>query len=532
MGQRHGVAVHRLRRDNSDKFPRPLFGIWNACAGLDALSGAKRLDFMNDHAKISLENVGARARGYAGDAGRWGDRNLPGGSRTLWVGLILLIVIGLLWALRPAPTTTTGRLRLGISGPMPVGIAQVVSSDINITYDALGTVTPLATVTVRPQVSGNIVKIDFTEGSAVKAGDVLAEIDPRTYQDALNQAKGQLARDEAALADAKLDLRRFQALVAANALATQQRDTQAALVRQDEGTVQADQASVAAAAVNLGYTKITSPIAGRAGIRQVDVGNLVQAGQTSQIVVITQLQPISVLFSLPEDDLEQIMQQVNAGSSLLAEAYDRAQTTKLATGTLSAVDSQIDTATGTVKMRAMFDNQDNALFPQQFVNIRLRAETLHNQTVAPVAAIQRGSQGSFVYVVNADSTVSMHTVTTGITDNDKIQIVQGLKPGQVVVVDGADRLRDGSEVILPKGQHGSGTAAQNSSPSVAGQSHGGMRALFKKLTAAERQQLFGMSRDDRRAWLKAHAAELMKRKDQPGGGGGFRGGGGGGSPQE
>ena len=488
---------------------------------------------MNDHARSSFDTVSERARTYADDASRWGERNLPGGKRTLWVGLIFLLVIGLLWVLRPAPSTTTDRLRLGLSGPMPVGVSSVVSGDINVTYDALGTVTPLATVTVRPQVSGTIVKIDFTEGSTVKAGDVLAEIDPRTYQDALNQAKGQLVRDQAALANAKLDLARFQALVAANALATQQRDTQAALVRQDQGTVETDKAAVAAASVNLGYTKVTSPIAGRAGIRQVDVGNLVQAGQTSQIVVVTQLQPISVLFSLPEDDLEQIMQQVNNGSRLVAEAYDRSQTTILATGTLSAVDSQIDAATGTVKMRAMFDNQDNALFPQQFVNIKLRAETLHNQTVAPVAAIQRGSQGSFVYVVNADSTASMRTVTTGITDNDKVQIVQGLKPGQVVVVDGADRLRDGSQVILPKGEHGRGTAAENSSPGAAGRSaHGAMRALFKKLTPAERQQLQGMSRDDRRAWLVSHKDELMKRKDQPGGGGGFYGGGGGGPPRE
>jgi multidrug efflux system membrane fusion protein len=483
---------------------------------------------MSTPAKSSFDQLGTRARTYAGDAGRWGDRHLPGGARTLWVGLGLLVVIGLLWLFRPASSTNGMSGRFGVNGPMPVGVATVVSGDIDVTYDALGTVTPLATVTVRPQVSGNILKIDFTEGSMVKANDVLAEIDPRPYQDALNQAKGTLRKDEAALADAKLDLARYQALVAQNALATQQRDTQLALVHQDEGTVEADKANVSSAAVNFGFTKIVSPIAGRAGIRQVDVGNLVQSGQTSEIVVVTQLQPISVLFSLPEDDLDQIMQQVNSGATLVAEAYDRAQITKLATGTLSAVDSQIDTTTGTVKMRAMFDNKDSGLFPQQFVNVKLRVQILHNQTIAPVAALQSGSQGSFVYAVNSDSTVSMRTVSTGVTEGDRVQITQGLKPGQVVIVDGADRLKDGSSVILPKGQHGSGTSAQNASPGASNQSsHGGMRALFKKLTPVERDQLRSMSRDERRNWMKAHQAELMKRKDQPGGGGFYGGGGGG-----
>ncbi len=498
---------------------------------------------MSDQARRGFEEVGRRARDYAGDAGRWGERNLPGGARTLWVVLALIGIFALLWILRPAAMVSPQGRGLGANGgPMPVGIAKAVSTDINVTRDALGSVTPLATVTVRPQVSGTITKIDFQEGSMVKAGDVLAEIDPRTYQDALNQAKGQLARDAAALDDARLDLKRFDNLVAQKAIATQQRDTQRALVRQDEGTVASDQANVHAAEVNFGYTKVTSPIAGRAGIRQVDVGNLVQAGQTTQIVVVTQLQPISVLFSLPEDDLEQIMQQVDQGAKLVVEAYDRSQTEKLATGALSAVDSQIDTTTGTVKMRAMFDNADNALFPQQFVNVRLRVLTLHDQTSVPAAALQRGAQGSFVYAVNKDNTVSMRTVTTGVTDGDKIQITQGIKPGDVVVVDGADRLRDGSEVILPKGQHGSGTtgdsgASASGSSSGFGGGHGGRGAfgkVMKKMTAAEHDQFCALAKTDRRSWMKAHMAELMKRPDQPGpvqrcggsgGGGGFFGGG-------
>jgi multidrug efflux system membrane fusion protein len=497
---------------------------------------------MNDQSNRSFNELGQRARGYAGDAGRWGERNLPGGARTLWLAVAFIAIGLLLWLFRPAATPQdAGRFRNG--GPMPVGVATAVSTDINVTRDALGSVTPLSTVTVRPQVSGTIVKIDFQEGSMVKAGDVLAEIDPRTYQDALNQAKGQLARDAAALADAKVNLKRYDNLVAQKAIAEQQRDTQRALVHQDEGTVAADQANVHTAEVNLGYTKVTSPITGRAGIRTVDVGNLVQAGQASQIVVVTQLQPISILFSLPEDDLTQIMQQVDQGAKLVVEAYDRSQTTKLATGMLAAVDSQIDTTTGTVKMRATFDNTDDALFPQQFVNVRLRVLTLHDQTAVPSAALQRGAQGSFVYAVNKDSTVSMRTITTGVTDGDNVQVTQGLKPGTVVVVDGSDRLSDGAKVILPKGQHGSGTAEQNASPgagSAAGghAGHGGFGKLMRKMTPTEHDQFCAMSKDDRRSWMKAHTAELMKRPDQTGpmkrcgggGGGGFFGGGGGGPP--
>jgi multidrug efflux system membrane fusion protein len=474
----------------------------------------------------------AHAGVYAGRASRWGERNLPGGSRTLWVGLGLVLIVGLLVLLRPAATTDTQSGRIGFGGPMPVGIAKATSGDIAVTLNALGTVTPLSTATVRPQVSGEVVKIDFTEGKMVNAGDVLAEIDPRTYDASLNQAKGVLARDEALLANARLDLKRYDGLAAQNAISAQQRDTQAALVRQYEGTLKADQANVQSAAINLGYAKVVSPVAGRAGIRQVDIGNIVQAGQATGIVVVTQLQPISVLFSLPEDDLEQIMKQVNQGASLQAVAYDRTQTEKLATGTLSAVDSQIDTTTGSVKLRAMFDNQDSALFPNQFVNIRLVVTTLHNQTTVPGAAIQRGTDGNFVYVVNADSTVSIRNVKTGATDGEKVDVTDGLKPGQVIVIDGADRLRDGSDVILPKGQHGNGTLAGNSSHPAGQAANGGrgmFKAVFRKLTPDERQQVKAMSRDDRKAWIKAHMSELMKRKDQPGGES-FGGGGGGGPP--
>jgi multidrug efflux system membrane fusion protein len=491
---------------------------------------------MSSHARNTFDIVGKRARNYDGGATRWGERNLPGGAATLWIGVGLLAVALVLWAVWPS--SQLGSRRFGIGIAQPVGVSPVEVGDIHVTVNALGTVTPLATVTVRPQVSGQILKIDFVEGQTVKAGDVLAEIDPRTFQDALDQAKGQLARDSAALANAKVDLGRFQGLNAQNAISKQQLDTQATLVRQDTGVVQADNATVKAAAVNMGYTRITAPVAGRAGLRQVDVGNLVEAGQTAGVVVITQLQPISVLFTLPEDDIGSVMQQVNAGTTLTADAWDRGQTHKLATGRLAAVDSQIDTTTGTVKLRAMFDNSDGALFPNQFVNVRLLVSTLHDQISVPGAAVQRGAEGMFVFAVNSDSTVSMRQVSLGPADGDRVAVVQGVKPGDVVVVDGADRLRDGSKVTLPSGQRGNGSAGVASgsfgNTTTADNSRTSRRALFMKilpkLTPEEREQLRGMNRSDRSAWINAHYQELMKRKDQPGAEGGFFGGGGGGTP--
>lgn len=393
----------------------------------------------------------------------WSARRLPGGERTLWVGLGLILLLVFIWAILPGKNATQG---FGAGGPQPVGVAKAVRGDITITRDALGTVTPLATVSVRPQVSGQIIRFDFHEGQMVKAGDLLAEIDPRTFQAALDQTKGQLARDSAALANAELDLKRDQALFKANAVSQQALDTQAALVKQDEGVVLADKANVEQAAINLGYTRITSPVAGRVGIRQVDVGNFVSAGQTNGIVVVTQLQPISVLFSLPEDDIGDIVSRLDSGTLMEADAYDRTQTTKLATGRLTAVDTQVDTTTGSVKMRALFNNADGILFPNQFVNIKLLVNTLHNQVVVPVSAIQLGSEGSYVFVVNAQNTVSMRTVTVGPQQGDSVSVLKGLNPGELVVTDGADRLKDGSQVTVPSGQKASPAvaAAQNARP--------------------------------------------------------------------
>jgi multidrug efflux system membrane fusion protein len=380
----------------------------------------------------------------------WVKQHVPGGPRTIWI-IVGLVVLGLLaWViLAPTSAPKTGRDAFGPGGPVPVGVAQATSGDIHVTLNALGAVTPLATVTVKPQVTGILKKIDFTEGQMVKAGDELVEIDPAPYQAALDQAKGTLAHDDAQLENAKVDLKRYQALATQNAISNQTLATQQALVRTDTGTVIADKAAVETAAINLGYCKITSPVAGRVGIRQVDVGNLMQPGSTTSIVVVTELHPISVLFTLPEDSISSVMERVGAGAKLSAEAWDRGQTTKLATGALATFDNEVDPTTGTVKLRATFDNEDNRLFPQQFVNIRLLVNTLTNQTVVPAAAIQRGSDGSFVYVAKPDHTVSVRNVTLGITDGDKVDVLSGLSPGESVVTDGADRLKDGAKISIP-----------------------------------------------------------------------------------
>jgi len=380
--------------------------------------------------------------------GRWSERH-PQLHKAGWIVLALILVGLFIWWLLPVKTSDMSR---GMGGPQPVGVAAAVKGSIDVTLNAQGTVTPLATVSVRPQVSGQIVRFSFHEGQMVKAGEVLAEIDPRPFQAALDQAKGQLARDNAQLADARIQLGRQRALIAAKATSQQVFDTQAATVKQLEGTVASDAANVQAAEINLGYTKVSSPVAGRAGIRTVDVGNFVSAGQSTAIVVVTQLQPISVLFSVPEDNIGAIMQRFSAGEAMQVDAYDKPQTTKLASGRVSAVDSQIDTSTGTVKLRAMFDNEDGGLFPNQFVNMRLLVNTLQDQVVIPAAAIQRGASGTFVFVVKSDKTVSMRVITTGVQQGDRVAVIKGLNPGETVVTDGADRLRDGGEVTIPGGQ--------------------------------------------------------------------------------
>ena len=364
--------------------------------------------------------------------------------------IVLLVIGGVVWWTKqnPAPEPQ-GRGGAGRNAPpMSVVDETIKKGDINITLNALGTVTSLATVTIRSQISGYLQKIDFTEGKEVKKGDLLVEIDPRPYEATLAQAKGQLTRDEALLRGAQVDLQRYQNLAAQNAVPRQTLDTQIALVAQDQGTVEADRAAVQSAEVNLNYTRIVSPVDGRVGLRQVDQGNYVTPGDTNGIVVVTQLAPISVLFTVPEDNLQAIAKRLQAGAVLPASALDRSGANKLADGTLATFDSQIDQTTGTIKLRALFPNEQRTLYPNQFVNVRLLLDTHKDVTTMSTAGIQRGVPGTFVYLVNQDSTVSVRAVQLGVTDGDRVEVLSGISPGDRVVIDGADKLRDGAKIVL------------------------------------------------------------------------------------
>ena len=385
----------------------------------------------------------------------------PPRRRKGWLAVLLVLVAiaGVGWWIYHRPQAQTARpSRFGQTPP--VATATVQSGDINVTVNALGTVTSLATVTVRSQISGYITRIAFTEGQLVNKGDLLVEIDSRTYQLALAQAEGNLKRDQALLQAAQLDLERYQNLVKTNAIPRQQLDTQAALVTQDQGLVIADQAQIDMAKLNIAYCHIVAPVSGRVGLRQVDQGNYVTANDANGLVVITQLSPISVLFTIAEDNLPAVLKRVQGGAALPVTAFDRSATHKLATGQLSTLDNQIDPTTGTVKLRAQFDNADSALFPNQFVNIQLLVDTLRNTDVVPTSAIQRGAPGTFVYLVNDDSTVAVRKVELGPADGERIAIKSGLKAGDRVVTDGADKLRDGIKVTL----HEPGAAAPTPAP--------------------------------------------------------------------
>jgi len=327
--------------------------------------------------------------------------------------------------------------------------------------------------------------------------------------------------------------------MAQNATSQQTVATQAALVRSTEGVVVSDQANVEAARINLGYTNIVSPVAGRAGIHLVDIGNIVQASQSNGIVVVTQLQPMSVLFTIPEDNIDQVMDRVNSGATLPVDAYDRSQTTKITSGTLSAVDTVVDPTTGSVKLRALFDNADNKLFAAQFVNIRLLVDTLHSQTVVPVAAIQRGADGSFVFVVTPDKTVTQRNVKTGVQDGNNIQILSGIKAGDTVVVDGADRLRDGADVEIPNQTAKIAAPSGGSDDAVRAARRAQMAAALTKSCSADIKKLCPSAAPGRetrlcliqnRDSLGADCSKAMSQMRRGGGGGGPRGGGGGGTP--
>ncbi|MBS0221371.1 MAG: MdtA/MuxA family multidrug efflux RND transporter periplasmic adaptor subunit [Proteobacteria bacterium] len=368
----------------------------------------------------------------------------------LGLGVGLAVVIGAAWYFThsgPPPQNRGGRN--AASQAVTVGLAPVVKGDIPIVDSALGTVTPLATVTVKTQITGQLVEVAFTEGQAVKKGDLLAIVDPRPYEVALQQATGMLEKDQALLKNAELDLARYEKLVAQASVARQVYDTQAALVRQYEATLVTDRAAVDAAKLNLVYTRIVAPTDGRIGLRLVDPGNYVTMGDATGICVITLMQPMSVLFPIPEDALPAVRKRLHAGATLQVTALDRAQKVELGVGKLSTTDNQIDTSTGTVKLRALFDNTDEALFPNQFVNIRLLVDTVKDALVVPVAAIQRGQPGTFVYRVKADDTVEIVVVETGVSDGEKIAVTKGLALNDQVVIDGTDRLRSGSKIRVP-----------------------------------------------------------------------------------
>ena len=402
-------------------------------------------------------------------------------KRTLWITLVALLVVaavGYFFLGRSEDKAAAAGRRALNDRPIPVAAAAAQHGDIDVTIDALGTVTARNTVTVKTRVDGQLARVGFQEGQLVKEGDLLAEIDPRPFQAMLDQANGQLARDQALLANAQLDVERYRDLLAKNSIASQQVDAQEALVRQYQGTVQTDRGAVDTAKLQLAFTRIVAPLSGRLGLRQVDVGNMVHASDATGIVVITQTQPISVIFAIPADNLGAVVKHVQAHEKLLVDAWDRDGKIKLASGTLLSLDNQIDTTTGTVKIKAEFANADNSLFPNQFVNARLRVETRHDATLIPLAAIQRGTLGTFVYVVNSEAkTVSTRAVTLGPSTADTVAVEKGLEAGEMVVVDGADKLRQGAKIELPTTDKGKdeNAGAKNGAAGTPGRKPGGKR---------------------------------------------------------
>jgi len=390
--------------------------------------------------------------------------NAGGGSRWwVWVIVLALIAGGAYWYFHARGTEAQSsqaggaaaggqggggrRSAGGPGGPMvvPVVVATAHKGDLPVYFNGLGTVTAFNTVTVRSRVDGQIVKIHFTEGQMVHQGDSLVEIDPRPFQVQLEQAQGQLAKDQAQLHDVQVDYQRFQLLFKEGVIPKQQVDTQQAQVGQSEGAIKADQAVVDNAKLQLVYAHVTAPISGRIGLRLVDMGNIVHASDTNGLLVITQLQPIAVIFSLPQDQLSQVMSKLH-GAQLNVEAFDRDDTTKLAMGKLLTIDNQIDTTTGTYKLKAVFNNEKSDLFPNQFVNIHLLVDTKRNVTIIPTPAIQRGPQGTYVYVMHSDNTVKIQPVTVALSASNLVGVSNGLQPGDVVVTDGTDKLQDGSKV--------------------------------------------------------------------------------------
>jgi multidrug efflux system membrane fusion protein len=380
-------------------------------------------------------------------------------SRWKWVvGVLAIIVIavGAYLLLTKNGAAQSKSAKQALNNPaarvIPVIAVPARTGDISIFLNGLGTVTALNTVTVKSRVDGQLMSVPFHEGDVVRAGDVLAQIDPRPFQVQLDQALGQRARDQALLRNSQVDLERYRTLVQQDSIPKQQLDTQEALVRQYEAAIKIDDAQIENARLQLTYSRVTAPISGRLGLRLVDAGNMVHATDTNGLVVITQLQPITVVFTIPEDSIRSVMQKLRGGEKPVVEAWDRDQKNKIASGTLLTIDNQIDVTTGTVKLKALFGNDDRMLFPNQFVNARMLLDTRQGATIVPSVSIQRGSQGPFTYVVKPDQTVAMRPVTVGPTQGDDTAIESGLSPGDLVVVDGADKLRDGAKVEVQAAQ--------------------------------------------------------------------------------
>ena len=396
----------------------------------------------------------------------------------LWV-LVLGVIAFSVWYYRNSrnasqAATAPGAAAKGKGGSgaggfvVPVVVSTAQHGDLPVYFNGLGTVTAFNTVTVRSRVDGQLVSVAFKEGQFVHQGDLLAQIDPRPFQVQLEQALGQLAKDQAQRKDAEVNFERYKLLFKEGVIPQQQLDTQGALVGQVDGALTSDQSQIDNAKLQLTYSRITAPISGRIGLRLVDAGNIVHASDTNGLLVITQLQPISVIFSLPQDQLPQVNAKLHAGVQLGVDAYDRDDTAKIASGKLETIDNQIDITTGTYKLKSVFTNADNALFPNQFVNVHLLVDTKHNLTIVPAAAIQRGPQGTYVYAADTDNTAKIRIVTIAQTTGDSVGLSAGLNSGDRVIIDGLDKLQDGTK-INPSPSTGANAAGRSSAPPSAGQ---------------------------------------------------------------